>query len=587
MNKPILSVSGLTIEFASTRKSKPFVAAQNVTFDLQPGEILGIVGESGSGKTVTALSLLRLLPTESNAQLKGEITFTPANQQAVRLDQLSDQEIRKYRGKHLAMIFQEPGAALNPVMTCGKQIVEMLCLHTGLNADQAREKTLTALAKVKLENPERIFQAYPHQLSGGQKQRVMIAMAMACSPAVLIADEPTTALDVSTQKGILELMKQLRDEYQTAIIFISHDLNLLSGFAERTLVMKDGEVVEQGSVDQVFTQPTHPYTKGLLACRPPLHQRLYRLPVLSDFLSAGGSGTGFDPFHPSNIISTKERHTRQSEIYQQKPLVRVKNLKVGFQSRSGIFSSHKQNISAVNGVSLDIFPGETLGLVGESGSGKTSLGRTILRLLEPDAGTIHYQKTNITHLGQQALRPLRKSMQIVFQDPYQSLHPVMTAGEAVMEPMLVHQTIKKPEERRKKALEIFDQVHLPHALFNRMPSAMSGGQRQRLCIARALALQPDFLICDEAVSALDVSVQAQIINLISELKRNLGFTCLFISHDISVVRYLADRILVMRHGKIIDQGEADALCTQPGSDYTRELLRAVPAGLNPGNTSFS
>lgn len=581
MKEKVLRVSGLTVQFEQEQSSKPFIAADQVSFELASGEILGIVGESGSGKTVTALSILRLLQQIPGASQSGEITYFPQGKAPVRVDELSNKELLNYRGKHIAMIFQEPGAALNPVMTCGNQIIEMILLHTELSISEAKSKTLSLLKDVRLDEPERIFESYPHQMSGGQKQRVMIAMAMACKPSVLIADEPTTALDVSTQKGILELMKALRDEFNTAIIFISHDLNLLSGFAEKTIVMKDGKVIEYGAVKDVFNNPSHPYTRGLLSCRPPLKSRLFRLPVLSDFTSASGKGSGFDPNHPSNQILPEERQARHKEIYAQLPLVKVQNLQVGYERKSGAFSSRKQNIHAVDQVSFDIFPGETLGLVGESGSGKTSLGRTLIRLIDPEGGTIIFNGIDITNSSQNQLRNLRKSMQIVFQDPYQSLNPVLTAGQAVMEPMVVHKTIVSAEERKKKALEMFDKVHLPRRFFDRLPSTLSGGQRQRLCIARALILNPTFLICDEAVSALDVSVQAQIINLISELKRDMGFTCLFISHDISVVRYLSDRILVMKQGKIIDQGEADALCESPTSAYTKELLQAIPVGLIP------
>lgn len=579
MKTKVLSVSGLTIQFDQEKSSKPFLATDQVSFEISSGEILGIVGESGSGKTVTALSILRLLQHVPNASQQGEITYFPKENSPVRIDQLSNKDLLKYRGKHIAMIFQEPGSALNPVMACGEQIIEMILLHTELSKEQSKTKAIELLADVKLEDPERIFDSYPHQMSGGQKQRVMIAMAMACKPAVLIADEPTTALDVSTQKSILDLMKALRDEHNTAIIFISHDLNLLSGFAERALVMKDGKVVEQGLVKDVFNNPKHPYTRGLLSCRPPLKSRLFRLPVLNDFLSAGGAGSGFDPLHPSNLISLEERKLRHSAIYANEPIVTVSNLQVGYQQKASAFSSKKQNVHAVDDVSFQIFPGETLGLVGESGSGKTTLGRTLIRLMDPETGKIIFKGTDITNTSQQLLRSLRKQMQIVFQDPYQSLNPVLSAGSAVMEPLLVHFAALSAEERKKKVLEMFDRVHLPRRLFDRLPNTMSGGQRQRLCIARALVLQPEFLVFDEAVSALDVSVQAQIINLISELKREMGFTCLFISHDISVVRYLSDRILVMRNGKIIDQGEADTLCEKPGSDYTKELLQAVPVGL--------
>ncbi len=581
MKEKVLRVSGLTVQFEQEQSSKPFIAADQVSFEVEQGEILGIVGESGSGKTVTALSILRLLQQVPGASQTGEITYFPQGKKPVRIDELSNKELLNYRGKHIAMIFQEPGAALNPVMTCGNQIIEMILLHSEISIAEAKNKTLSLLKDVRLDEPERIFESYPHQMSGGQKQRVMIAMAMACKPSILIADEPTTALDVSTQKGILDLMKALRDEHNTAIIFISHDLNLLSGFAEKALVMKDGKVVEYGTVKEVFNQPSHPYTRGLLSCRPPLKSRLFRLPVLSDFLSAGGTGSGFDPNHPSNQILPDERQARHKEIYAQMPLIQVQNLRVGYENKSGAFSSRKQNIHAVDQVSFDIFPGETLGLVGESGSGKTSLGRTLIRLIDPESGTIFFNGNEITNSSQNQLRNLRKSMQIVFQDPYQSLNPVLTAGQAVIEPMVVHKTVSSSEERKKKVLEMFDKVHLPRRFFDRLPSTLSGGQRQRLCIARALILNPTFLICDEAVSALDVSVQAQIINLISELKRDMGFTCLFISHDISVVRYLSDRILVMKHGKIIDQGEADALCESPNSAYTKELLQAVPVGLIP------
>lgn len=581
MKEKVLRVSGLTVQFEQENASKPFIAADRVSFEVEQGEILGIVGESGSGKTVTALSILRLLQQVPGAFQAGEITYFPQGKEPVRIDGLSNKELLNYRGKHIAMIFQEPGASLNPVMTCGNQIIEMILLHTELSISEAKSKTLSLLKDVRLDEPERIFESYPHQMSGGQKQRVMIAMAMACKPSILIADEPTTALDVSTQKGILELMKALRDEHNTAIIFISHDLNLLSGFAEKAMVMKDGKVVEYGSVKDVFNNPSHPYTRGLLSCRPPLKSRLFRLPVLSDFLSGSGAGSGFDPNHPSNQILPEERQTRHKEIYAKLPLVQVRGLRVGYERKSGAFSSRKQNIHAVDEVSFDIYPGETLGLVGESGSGKTSLGRTLIRLIDPEGGTIFFNGNDITNSSQNQLRNLRMSMQFVFQDPYQSLNPLLTAGNAVMEPMLVHRTASTFEERKRKALEMFDKVHLPRRFFDRLPSTLSGGQRQRLCIARALILNPVFLICDEAVSALDVSVQAQIINLISELKRDMGFTCLFISHDISVVRYLSDRILVMKHGKIIDQGEADALCESPNSAYTKELLQAVPVGLIP------
>lgn len=572
----VLDIRNLNVAFTdASGKAHPVVNQMHLS--LKRGEILGLAGESGSGKSVTARAIMRLLDPKMATVSAERCDFYPhGNVQPLALHQLPEASMAPLRGKHLAMIFQEPGTALNPVMSCGDQIAEVCLRHIGPNRSQARELSLDLLRQMQLDAPERIYNAFPHQLSGGQKQRVMIAMAMACQPDVLIADEPTTALDVSTQKGILALMQQLREEQGTAILFISHDLNLLSGFADRAAIMQHGHLVEEGSIDQVFQNPQHPYTRALLACRPPLSHRYYRLPVLNDFLSDQGRGTGFQVDHPGNIIQPEERILEHQQRYSNKPLLRVQNLSVGYEHRSGLFSSRLERIHAVDNVSFEMFPGETLGLVGESGSGKSSLGRALVRLGEASEGEIYYGPTCISQLSPSQFRPWRKKIQIVFQDPWQSLNPSMTVGEALMEPLMYHKLGKTPAEARRKAQDLFDKVHLPRNLFAHYPHELSGGQRQRVCIARALTVNPELLICDEAVSALDVSVQAQIINLLQELRRDLGFTCLFISHDIGVVRYMSDRIFVMKHGKIIEQGEADQLCSNPQEPYTKQLLQAIP-----------
>ena len=577
MKSPILDVSTLSVFFDNNQGS-PFQAVKDLSFTLQRGEILGIAGESGSGKSVSALALLRLLP-ESSARVQSKrMSFFDAAGKETNLHELNNNQFGRLRGKHLSMIFQEPGAALNPVMRCGEQIAEMFITHRKHSRQSARSESLKLIAEVLPDNPERIYSAYPHQLSGGQKQRVMIAVAMACKPEVLIADEPTTALDVSTQKNILTLMKRLRDDYGTAILFISHDLNLLSGFADNVLIMRQGEQVESGPVDQVFMHPKEAYTRGLISCRPPLDKRFFRLPILQDYLSKEPIASRFNPLHPSNIITLAERQAAHQEIYAKQALLTVKDLSIGYKQRRNVFSTRLDEILALNHVSLQLYPGETLGLVGESGSGKSSLGRAILRLEEPLSGEIHFDGQNITAMNQSQFRPLRKRMQMVFQDPFQSLNPDMTVEQMLSEPIRVHGLLNDESSIKKRVQTLLERVHLPKNFRKRYPKEMSGGQRQRLCIARALALQPDFLVFDEAVSALDVSVQAQIINLINELKRDMGFSCLFISHDIGVVRFVSDRIAVLKKGEIVEQGEADQLCSQPSHEYTRSLLDAVPKG---------
>lgn len=577
MKSTILDVSALSV-FFENKQGSPFQAVKDLSFSLQRGEILGIAGESGSGKSVSALALLRLLPESSARVQSTRISFFDKAGNQTLLHELNSNQFARLRGEHLSMIFQEPGAALNPVMRCGDQIAEMFITHRKHTRQSAKSESLKLIAEVLPDNPERIYAAYPHQLSGGQKQRVMIAVAMACKPEVLIADEPTTALDVSTQKNILTLMKRLRDDYGTAILFISHDLNLLSGFADNVLIMQQGLHVESGPVDQVFMHPKEAYTRGLISCRPPLDKRFFRLPTLQDYLSKEPASSIFNPLHPTNIITQAERAQIHREIYSKQPLLTVKDLSIGYKQRRNVFSAGFDEILAVNHVSLQLYPGETLGLVGESGSGKSSLGRAILRLEEPLSGEIHFDGQNITAMNQSQFRLLRKRMQMVFQDPFQSLNPDMTVEQMLSEPIRVHGLMNDEYSIQKRVQTLLERVHLPKNFRRRYPKEMSGGQRQRLCIARALALQPDFLVFDEAVSALDVSVQAQIINLINELKREMGFSCLFISHDIGVVRFVSDRIAVLKKGEIVEQGEADQLCSQPAHEYTRSLLDAVPKG---------
>ena len=577
MKTPVLAVSALSVHFKN-KQGNVVPAVNKLSFTLNRGEILGIAGESGSGKSVTALALMNLLSPELATVQSEKLSFFDANNKETALNRLNQKQYARFRGEHLSMIFQEPGSALNPVMRCGEQIAEMFLTHRRHTRHMAKNEALKLIAEVLPDNPDRIYSSYPHQLSGGQKQRVMIAMAMACKPEVLIADEPTTALDVSTQKNILMLMKKLRDQHGTAILFISHDLNLLSGFADSALILQNGALVESGPVDHVFMHPSASYTRGLINCRPPLEKRLFRLPTLQDYLSEEAVESRFNPNHPSNIIDPAERVANHAKLYSQAALLEVKNIHIGYTQRKTIFSRSVEEIRAVNNVSLKVFPGETLGLVGESGSGKSSLGRAILKLEEPLSGELWFDGQNITKLSQAQFRPLRKRMQMVFQDPYQSLNPSLTVEEMLAEPLLVHRLCPDKESLKRRVQELLDRVHLPRNFKRRFPSEMSGGQRQRLCIARALSVQPDFLVCDEAVSALDVSVQAQIINLINELKREMGFTCLFISHDIGVVRFVSDRIVVLQKGEVVEEGEADKICQTPEHPYTRSLLDAIPQG---------
>ena len=582
MKNAILEFKNLVTEFSS--EGNKLKAVNDVSFTLNKGETIGIVGESGSGKSVTSLSAMRLIPSPPGKISGGEIIFHENDGGATDLLKISNEEMRKYRGNDIAMIFQEPMTSLNPVFTCGDQVVEAIMLHQKLNNNEAKKLTIKLFKEVQLPAPERIFNTYPHQISGGQKQRVMIAMAMSCQPSVLIADEPTTALDVTVQKTILELMQKLQKERNMGIIFITHDLGVIAELADKVIVMYKGKIVEQGGVWDIFTKPKHPYTKGLLACRPPLDKRYKFLPPVSDFMTIDEKGKIVDngisvsDFTKNLIVLDGERKTQQQQLFKQDPVLKIKGLKTYFPLRNGFFGGVTGHVKAVDGVSFDVYPGETLGLVGESGCGKTTIGRTILRLEEPTEGEMVYKGKDIVKMTATELRSFRKEVQIIFQDPYSSLNPRMTIGNAIMEPMQVHGILNTEEERKKKAEELLKRVSLDPTHFYRYPHEFSGGQRQRIGIARALAVSPKFIICDESVSALDVSVQAQVLNLLNELKKEFGLTYIFISHDLSVVKYMSDRMVVMQEGKIEEMGDADQIYNAPTTTYTQKLIDAIPEG---------
>jgi peptide/nickel transport system ATP-binding protein len=586
---PLIQINNLTVDFPESGTATP--ALQDISFSLQRGEMLAIVGESGSGKSVMSLTIMNLL-SDTARIVSGSVMFSSDGERNCDLLGMPDNILRLYRGNQMAMIFQEPMTSLNPLMTCGAQVCEPLIQHKNMDKTEARSAVLKLFEKVLLPEPERIFHNYPHQLSGGQKQRVMIAMAISCNPSLLICDEPTTALDVRVQKTILDLLKSLRKSEDMGIIFITHDLGLVADMADRALVMLRGKIVEQGDVKDIFSMPKHPYTRGLLMCRPALHSKGERLPVVSDFLN--GTESGLDNLlsasHPASNLPAvespvnfksiktavpKETHLEMKPVTERPVLLEVKGVHLRYSSGKNWLGNEKHWVHAMQDINFRVYQGETLGIVGESGSGKTTLGRAMLGLNKPSQGSILYGGSDLLRMTKSDLLEFRRNIQIVFQDPYSSLNPRLMIGPAISEPLRVHKSFKN-SARKEQVMELLKKVDLRPEHFYRYPHAFSGGQRQRIVIARALAMNPGFVVFDESVSALDVSVQAQILNLINDLKKNMGFTAIFISHDLSVVRYLCDRVLVMEKGRIVESGEVESVYRNPQTEYTRSLIESIP-----------
>ncbi|MGD1911110.1 MAG: ABC transporter ATP-binding protein [Rivularia sp. (in: cyanobacteria)] len=609
MRETVLDVRNLQVEFSDD--GNVVKAVNGISFQLHRGETLGIVGESGSGKSVTSLAIMGLLQNPGKIT-GGEILFRPQeNGETYSLSELPPKEMQLFRGGDIAMIFQEPMSSLNPVYNIGFQLTEAILRHQNISQAEARQKAIDSLQEVKLipsddqirqnlietspqildeqqlpqlikQHKEAILERFPHQLSGGQLQRVMIAMAISCNPLLLIADEPTTALDVTVQATIIDLMGELQQKRDMAMIFITHDLGLIAEIADKVAVMYKGKVVEQGDGAQIFTNPQHPYTKGLLACRPTLDRHPQKLLTVSDYMSVEETPTGDvviqekDPIEAPEVTSEAIAQ-RLATLKQQPPLLQIRNLNVGYPVK-GMFGGTKRHFMAVNKVSFEVQKGETLGLVGESGCGKTTLGRSLLRLVEPLSGEIIFEGRDITKLKGKPLQQLRREMQIVFQNPFSALDSRMKVGGAVMEPLVIHSIGKNKKERQQRAVYLLERVGLSADAMNRYPHQFSGGQRQRVCIARSLALNPKFIICDESVSALDVSVQAQVLNLLKELQAEFELTYIFISHDLSVVKFISDRILVMNRGEIVESGNAEQIYREPKEEYTQKLIASIPTG---------
>lgn len=612
MHDTILDVKHLSVRFEV--EDRQIEAVNGVSFQVKRGQTLGIVGESGSGKSVTSLAVMGLVPSPPGKIVGGEIWLRGADGSAVDLCALAERQLQSYRGGRVAMIFQEPMSSLNPVYTIGFQMVEAICQHQTISKEEARQQAIARLQEVKLlpsddilrdqilatspqmpeaslaevitQRQQAILNRYPHELSGGQIQRVMIAMAISGNPDLLIADEPTTALDVTVQATILDLLRELRDRRGMSLIFITHDLGIIAEIADQVAVMYQGQIVETGSVWDIFSNPQHPYTKGLLACRPRPDQRLRLLPTVADFMTVEANGgrptirekvldesaqARFAPLTPAELDS------RAQTLAASGPLLAVENLKVGYPVR-GVFGKTQRYVMAVNDVSFQIRQGETFGLVGESGCGKTTLGRALLRLVPTLGGKIWFEGRDVLSLDGRQLRQLRRDMQIVFQDPYSSLDPRMSVGAAIAEPLKIHGVVKSKRNQQERVAYLLERVDLPADCMNRFPHEFSGGQRQRICIARALALNPKFIICDESVSALDVSVQAQVLNLLKELQAEFNLTYIFISHDLAVVKFMSDRIMVMNQGRVEEIGPAEAIYREPQTAYTQQLINAIPIG---------
>ncbi len=581
-NEILLEVKNLVTDFKT--ETDYIRAVDNISFTLNKGETIGIVGESGSGKSVTSLSIMQLIPNPPGKITGGNIIFHTKDHRAIDLTKISESEMRTLRGNDIAMIFQEPMTSLNPVIKCGEQVMEAIMLHQKISRRAARLRTLDLFNQVQLPTPDLILDRYPHQLSGGQKQRVMIAMAMSCNPSILIADEPTTALDVTVQKTILDLMLKLQRDQNMGIVFITHDLGVIAELADKVVVMYKGKIVEQGTVLEIFSNPKHPYTKSLLACRPPLEKRLKRLPIVSDFMKLNTEGEMIEISKTVSeaindvTITKEERVQTHKELYSRDKILEIQNVKTWFPARKTFLGKVLDYTKAVDDVTFDVYEGETLGLVGESGCGKTTLGRTILKLADAHEGKIFFRREEILSLKEKDFRNFRKHLQIIFQDPYSSLNPRITIGDALAEPMKFHNIGSSSKDRKERVHDLLTKVGLEAKHYKRYPHEFSGGQRQRVCIARALAVNPQFIICDESVSALDVSVQAQVLNLLNDLKKEFKFTYIFISHDLSVVKFMSDRMIVMNQGKIAEMGDADEIYNNPQTEYTQKLISSIPKG---------